>query len=175
MVFLRLTYLLRYWEIFICFWSQYLKRFGLTTIKSTAFLFLLEQRMSGAVRGVGISKVSYMTSITVSSGVPQSASSVRHFLSWLRLWTFYNIYHVPNSFFNRSHLPKRFVVFEDSEKYFISGIISFWGYDARSSNLRLLQEYFVVNGPYPTSAYHLGWRLWGSCFVIWCHPVYLNK
>ena len=88
MVFFRLTYLLRLWEIFICFWSQYLIRLGLTTIKLVAFLFLLERLISEAARGVGISKVSYLTSITVSSGGPLSASSVGRFLSCLRclLW-----------------------------------------------------------------------------------------
>ena len=41
-----------------------------------------------------------------------------------KLWTLYNIYNVPKSFFDRFYLPKRFVVFEDSEKVY-SGIISF--------------------------------------------------
>ena len=92
-------------------------RFWLTTIKSVAFLFLLERWILGAASWVRISKVLYMISITVSSGGPLSASLVRWFL---------NIYHVPIS-------QKDLLSLKILKKDFISGIISFCGYYACSS------------------------------------------
>ena len=81
--------------------------------------FLLERCISGAARGVGISKVSYMTSITVYSGGPLSVSSQSVLMSFMsKFLTICNIYHIPNSLFVYYYLPKRFVVFEDSEKRF---------------------------------------------------------
>ena len=149
MVFHRLTHLLRLWEILICFWSQYLIRFRLTTIKSVAFFYLLDWRISGATRGVRILKVSYMTSITVSLGGPLSAVSVRRFLSWLRCLLWVNcgpfIIYIMFSFFRSFPSPppkkKRFVVFEDSEKrIYLLNCIVLEDYDACSSRLRLFRE-----------------------------------
>ena len=133
----------RVWEIFICFWSQYLIRFGLTTIKKVAFLLLLEWCISGAAKGVGISKVSYMTSITISSEDPLSASIVRRFLSWLRCLLWINCWPFIIYMF-----PILFLIVPISQKDLslkilkktFSGIILFWGYDACSSRLCLFLE-----------------------------------
>ena len=112
----------RLWEIFIYFLSQYLIRYGLATIKTVVFLFLSERRISGAARGVGISKVYIHNCFfwrPAISFISQAFPKLVEMCFMSKLWTLYNIYHVPNSVFDCSHLPKRFVVFEDSEKDYL--------------------------------------------------------
>ena len=161
----------RLWESFICFGSEDHIHFRLTTIKSVAFLFLLQRCISGAGRRVGISKVSYMTSITFSTGGPLSASLVIRVLSWLRWFlcvncrTFITYIMFLTLFSIVSFSPKYLLSLKILKKTLSPGLYCF-----------ILCKFFKASSVSevvcrkPTCEHHFDW-----CFINWCNPVYLKK